>query len=93
MCERCAEEILARRKKPGWLACGGILLVRFYQKIVSPPLHLLFGPWVGCRFSPTCSEYARQALLKHGFWRGSWLALRRILRCHPWHPGGDDPVP
>lgn len=46
-----------------------------------------------CRFTPTCSEYAAQALAKHGAWKGSGLALRRICRCHPFQPGGDDPVP
>jgi putative membrane protein insertion efficiency factor len=62
-------------------------LIRLYQYLLSP--------WVGnqCRFHPTCSEYARQAIELHGSLRGSWLALRRLGRCHPWHPGGMDPVP
>jgi putative membrane protein insertion efficiency factor len=68
-------------------------LVVLYQWVVSPVIHAVGGPGAGCRFSPTCSEYARQALRTHGAIRGSWLALRRIFRCHPWHPGGDDPVP
>jgi len=46
-----------------------------------------------CRFAPTCSDYARDAVLKYGALKGSWLAARRILRCHPYHPGGYDPVP
>jgi putative membrane protein insertion efficiency factor len=58
-----------------------------YQRFVSP-----FLPRA-CRFAPTCSEYARVALLEHGVARGGWLALRRVLRCHPFHPGGDDPPP
>lgn len=62
-------------------------LIRFYQRGISR-----WTPAV-CRFSPTCSEYAAQALTKHGAWRGLGLSLRRILSCHPWHPGGDDPVP
>jgi putative membrane protein insertion efficiency factor len=62
-------------------------LIRSYQYALSP--------WLGnqCRFTPTCSEYARQAVLTHGALKGTWLALRRVGRCHPWHPGGYDPVP
>ncbi len=62
-------------------------LIRGYQLFISP----LLGP--RCRFYPTCSHYALEAIEVHGPWRGGWLALRRILRCHPWHPGGLDPVP
>lgn len=64
-----------------------IWLVRAYQYLISPML----GP--RCRFHPTCSHYTIEALQVHGAWRGSWLAIRRILRCHPFHPGGQDPVP
>lgn len=55
----------------------------------------LLSPFVGaaCRFAPTCSEYARLAVLEHGALRGGWLAVRRLLRCHPFHPGGYDPPP
>ncbi len=63
------------------------LPIRFYQLFLSP----LLGP--SCRFTPTCSEYARQALLKHGPVKGLWLAVRRLLRCHPWGGSGYDPVP
>jgi uncharacterized protein len=63
------------------------LLVRLYQILVSPMLP------PSCRFVPTCSEYAREALLKHGTVRGTGLAIKRIARCHPFHPGGYDPVP
>jgi uncharacterized protein len=56
---------------------------------------LLLSPFFGqhCRFYPTCSSYAREAIEVHGSLKGSWLALRRIVRCGPWHPGGPDPVP
>lgn len=64
-----------------------ILPVRFYQKFISP----LTPP--SCRFTPTCSQYAVEALRKHGPVKGLWLAIRRILRCHPWGGSGDDPVP
>jgi putative membrane protein insertion efficiency factor len=61
--------------------------IRFYQRFISPGLP------PSCRFTPTCSQYAVEAIEKHGVTRGSWLAARRIGRCHPWNPGGYDPVP
>ncbi len=61
-------------------------LIIFYQHFVSP----LTAP--ACRFYPSCSEYALQAIKRYGPWRGLWLSLRRILKCHPFHPGGYDPV-
>ncbi|MCL2138723.1 MAG: membrane protein insertion efficiency factor YidD [Treponema sp.] len=64
-----------------------VLLIRFYQKAVSPWLP------ASCRYYPTCSAYAIEAIEKHGFFRGFLLAARRILRCHPFHAGGYDPVP
>lgn len=62
-------------------------LIRAYQYLISP--------WLGnrCRFYPSCSEYTVEALNKHGAGKGLWLGVRRVCRCHPWHPGGHDPVP
>lgn len=68
-----------------------LALVRAYQRGVSPMLVWALGP--ACRFYPSCSCYAAEALEHHGPLRGSWLAARRVLRCHPFHPGGFDPVP
>jgi len=64
-----------------------IALLRAYQFALRPMLG------ANCRFYPSCSDYAREALERHGLGRGSWLALRRIGKCHPYHPGGFDPVP
>ncbi len=75
------------------VARGLMLAVRAYQVALSPALHTLAGPGAGCRFSPTCSHYAIEALGTHGALHGTSLAARRLLRCHPWHPGGHDPVP
>lgn len=61
--------------------------IRFYQRFISP-----YTP-PACRFTPTCSQYAIEALRKHGPLKGLWLAIRRLLRCHPWGGSGYDPVP
>ena len=64
-----------------------IAAVRVYQYALRPMLG------ANCRFYPSCSDYAREAIERHGVLRGSWLATRRVCRCHPYHPGGFDPVP
>jgi len=64
-----------------------LLLLRAYRVAISP----LMGP--RCRYYPSCSRYAQTAVERYGVVRGSWFAVRRIARCHPWHPGGVDPVP
>lgn len=63
-----------------------LMLILFYQRYISS----LTAPT--CRFYPSCSEYALQAIKRYGLWRGLWLSFRRILKCHPFHPGGYDPV-
>jgi len=64
-----------------------MLPIRGYQKFLSPGLP------PSCRFTPSCSQYALEAVAKHGALRGSWLAARRLVRCHPFNPGGYDPIP
>ena len=70
-----------------------VVCVRLYQWVLSPAKSLLFGPLGRCRFTPSCSEYALEALRRHGALAGSWLAVKRIGRCHPWGGCGHDPVP
>jgi putative membrane protein insertion efficiency factor len=67
-------------------------LIWLYQRTLSPALVVL-NPTCGCRFAPTCSHYAREALEKHGLFAGSALTVVRLAKCGPWHPGGEDPVP
>ena len=61
-------------------------IIKAYQYLISP----LLAPT--CRFTPSCSQYASEAIVKYGALRGSWLSIKRVLRCNPWHPGGYDPV-
>lgn len=65
-----------------------VLPIVAYRRWISP-----LKPAPSCRFHPTCSAYAQDAILTHGVLRGGWLAIRRVAKCHPWHPGGLDPVP
>ena len=67
-----------------WLC---IALIRFYQLVLSPGLP------PSCRFAPSCSQYTLEAVQRYGALKGVWLGARRLVRCHPWHPGGYDPVP
>jgi putative membrane protein insertion efficiency factor len=76
--------LAAMARAPRLLA---MILIRGYQKFISP----LLRP--SCRFTPTCSGYALTSIERYGVIRGGWLAARRIARCHPWNPGGYDPVP
>jgi putative membrane protein insertion efficiency factor len=69
-----------------------LALLAIYRIVISPVLHVLSGPGAGCRFHPTCSEYAIESVRLHGPLRGTVRALRRLGRCHPLHPGGYDPV-
>lgn len=77
----------------GPLAVVLIAGVRGYQALISPALHALAGPGCGCRFTPSCSHYAIQALGTHGAIVGSALTARRLMRCQPWGGSGFDPVP
>ena len=70
-----------------------LALIRVYQRLLSPALSVALGPNCGCRFAPTCSHYAAEAVRTHGPLAGAWLSLRRFLKCTPLHPGGLDPVP
>lgn len=78
---------MSRSRGAGGLARGFIYVVEMYRNMISP----LRPP--SCRFTPTCSQYAVDALREFGLLRGSWLALARLAKCGPWHPGGWDPIP
>ncbi len=70
-----------------------ILMIRLYQAAISPLVVAFLGPSARCRFTPSCSQYTREAIRLHGGIAGCWLGLRRLARCHPWGACGQDPVP
>ncbi len=70
-----------------------LALIAFYRLAVKPALQFIAGPGGSCRFTPTCSCYCREAIERYGAWKGGWMGLRRICRCHPWGGMGYDPVP
>ena len=74
-----------KENKKSFLKTFALFLIGIYQKISK------YTP-ATCRFYPTCSEYTRQAIIKYGFWKGTWLGIKRISRCHPWNEGGYDPL-
>ena len=90
--DECHMEI--RRPRHSSFVIGVLTLaIRVYQLTISPAQIFLFGAGSGCRFTPTCSEYALEAFHTHGAIAGGGLAINRICRCHPWGEGGHDPVP
>ena len=75
----------SKERDKSLLKIFALFLIGIYQKISK------YTP-ATCRFYPTCSEYTRQAIVKYGFWKGCFLGMKRILKCHPWHEGGYDPL-
>jgi uncharacterized protein len=90
MLESVQRALRALARLPAWALLG---LIWLYQRLVSPVLPAVLGPSCGCRFYPTCSHYAAEAVRTHGALRGAWFAVRRLARCTPRHSGGFDPVP
>lgn len=85
------KEILRKCGRPiAWLF---VLLIRIYQLVLSPIKYFIFGPNAGCRFTPTCSQYALESFVKLPLHRACYLSVYRILRCNPWGGEGYDPVP
>jgi len=69
------------------------MLIVMYQKLINPILHFIGGPYAGCRFTPTCSNYTLQAVETHGAIKGTFYGILRICRCNPWGGCGHDPIP
>jgi len=68
-------------------------MFKWYRRLISPFIHALAGAGSGCRFQPTCSEYCEEAVHKLGLVQGLFYGIKRVLKCHPFHPGGWDPIP
>jgi putative membrane protein insertion efficiency factor len=83
----CSGDVLSVPRSPGLVARALVVVLTFYKRWIS----VMLPP--ACRFLPTCSEYAMEAVHHHGAFRGVWMSIRRVGRCHPRHPGGLDPVP
>jgi putative membrane protein insertion efficiency factor len=90
MCEPLNHVFRFVRRLP---VLAALTFIGLYQRVFSPALPVLLGPGCGCRFTPTCSHYAAEALRAHGFFAGLFLSARRLLKCTPLHSGGFDPVP
>ncbi len=87
------DAISPRAPVHGTVAGATVGLIRIYQRTASPLLPAFFGPACGCRFHPSCSHYAAEAVMTHGTLKGAWLTARRLIKCTPFNSGGLDPVP